>query len=91
MSKDRHLIVRSDAALRERLQAIAAEKRRVLSDLLRIVLEDYASEEERRLGKPDAGTSVLPFPRTGTDSLNDAAAVVRSPFPVPRSSKPRKP
>ena len=48
-------------------------------------------DRERTLGKANAATSAFAARRTGTDSLNDAAAAPRSPFRAPRSPKPRKP
>jgi hypothetical protein len=45
--KESHIIVRCEPELRQRLQRIAILERRNLSDLARIVFEDYINQQER--------------------------------------------
>jgi len=61
-----------------------------LSEYLECLIRDEQKRSDR-LGESPAGTSAFAARRTGTDSLNDAAAAPRSPFRAPRSPKPRKP
>lgn len=49
VSKDSHIIVRVENDLRARLERIAIFERRKLSDLARIVFEDYVRNQERNL------------------------------------------
>lgn len=53
MPLDALIKFRCEQSLEDRLLRIAAKERRELANLLRIALEDYAAEQERKLGLAD--------------------------------------
>ena len=63
VSKQSHIIVRVEPELRARLQRIAILERRNLSDLARLVFEDYINHQERAMNltlrdKPAASSTL---------------------------------
>lgn len=47
MSKESHIMIRCEPSLRQRIERIAVLERRTLSDLARLVFEDYVAIQER--------------------------------------------
>lgn len=64
MSFDDLIKFRAPGELAARLERIAQARRRKLPDLLRIVLEDYAADEEKQLGLPALKETSPPY-KTG--------------------------
>lgn len=96
--KESHIIVRCEPELRQRLQRIAILERRNLSDLARLVFEDYVAHQERAmhltLGKPTPRfTATTPKPNSTPNhsasvAIVDAAAKRAQQSAAPASNQP---
>lgn len=79
VSKDSHIIVRVESELRQRLERLALLERREMSDLCRLVFEDYLNAMERKLGLSgfalhDSAPSSFPAHQAGQQIVSAAGA-----------------
>lgn len=86
--KESHIIVRCEPELRQRLQRIAIMERRNLSDLARIVFEDYINQQERlrHLVLRETSSGV----QFAEDLTADALAAARGKVPATPPTAPVK-
>lgn len=90
VSKESHIIIRCEPELRQRLQRLATLERRNLSDLARIVFEDYIATQERAMNLTLRARDAAHAPGIPDDKAHHLAELRKAAKAAPKLKRKQK-